>query len=1032
MNPQNSLPAASSSSRIRCRDLRRWSFVLALVVTGAAAPISPTAAEPVSLESHGLRLTLNPRTGLPDQIQTRQNGAIRDWLTSAMRLQVRNQVTTTNADFATVVGNLSASAGEAADWQGRLTELPLQISQRWSATAQGVAWDLDFQGDSARVEHQIQIELPALSTNLHVFTPTERGVMQLAGYPSFKPSPYAANGWDTGSSYVLPLISLFDPQTDQALTVALPADANIPHLQFEWRDARVLTLTLARRGMGGGRPSPLRLLLFTHPADYRSALRSYSDAFPAWFKTSASREQGEGTFYYHHIQDHPEFAEMERQSVRFLWSSFWFTHLGEYLPNLPAWEPYTYAKWWKLGQTMTDAKILTFLGSLRDHGIRTYAYFNLTEYGGAGGKSGGTAEAARILREKFANALIKDAAGHDIPTWEGAMAMNPGSRYALWPFLEDQVRRHLQRLPGLAGFVIDRLDWAGVLDYGHDDGLCMVGARPVENMALPVREGVRGVARLAHAANLKLFVNQFYRIEPLEDADGVCHENDYLPALGYLTPLRPASAWHHSKPYDDDLLSFEAQLKRRLYWALFPQMIAHEFPISQQPPSARAADLLELYAPLFDTLLGKEQVLLPHCIEVTGANDANLFRTPAGRYVASIASRTRFLSRQAVATEPVELVLRVPDAADLQWGHAVSVDGLTPAVRVQATPGLAKIHLAAHGTATMIVLGKDTEPVFDDPRSARLVQTREKFLGRTRPEPPAIHRAAIQSGDRLFIRVAGTHVGTAGPIHVSADGTDLGTVPAQLSRGMVPWKPGAPPETPPQVTLTFTDEGTWFVPERVELIARHQDQTGQRLCVWQPGMAMISSGSASSLSFPLVWSDAPLSAGTARFLSRDRVPNGRWQGQVGAQGVWIPNVTGDNAAQNGWRLEIQTGQTVTWPASTNDDPRVLLPPTGGRPMPTCWFADDHLAFRVVAPDNQPYRLTLYCLDYDRNGRAMDVMLSDDLTVLNTQRVQTAETVAGVRLSWSVRGSMNLELRKVAGFNAVLSGVFIDPEPAREK
>ncbi len=56
---------------------------------------------------------------------------------------------------------------------------------------------------------------------------------------------------------------------------------------------------------------------------------------------------------------------------------------------------------------------------------------------------------------------------------------------------------------------------------------------------------------------------------------------------------------------------------------------------------------------------------------------------------------------------------------------------------------------------------------------------------------------------------------------------------------------------------------------------------------------------------------------------------------------------------------------------------------------------------------------------------MDVTISDDLAVLDTQRIQTADTATGVCLKWSVRGSVNLDVRKVAGFNAVLSGVFVD-------
>jgi hypothetical protein len=48
--------------------------------------------------------------------------------------------------------------------------------------------------------------------------------------------------------------------------------------------------------------------------------------------------------------------------------------------------------------------------------------------------------------------------------------------------------------------------------------------------------------------------------------------------------------------YDSDLAAFEKQLKLRLQFAVFPQMIAHEFPISQQEPNPKAAGMLELYA----------------------------------------------------------------------------------------------------------------------------------------------------------------------------------------------------------------------------------------------------------------------------------------------------------------------------------------------------------------------------------------------------------------------------------------------------
>ena len=784
------------------------------------------------IDGPNLSCGVDPATGLPARMETRLAGAKRDWLLGPARITVRNEVT------------------------GSTSNGPV-ISKRWASTTGGLAWELDFTSETKRVGHEVVLDLPILSSNLAVFTPTERGLMAVQSYPTFKPAPYAAMGWDSVNSYVLPLISVFDPASDHALTVALPADANIPHLQFEWLDAKTLRLTLAHRGMGGGKPSPLKLLFFAHAADYRSALKAYSDAFPEWFKPPLPRGPYEGAFWYHHIQDHPDFAEMARQNARYIWSSFWFTHLGEYLPDEKEWMPYTYAKWWKLGQTMNDDKIRSFVRTMHEHGIGVYAYFNVSEYGGAGGQSGDTASADRILREQFASALVKDAGGKPIPTWEGAMAMNPGQEYALWPFLQEQLRRHLTRLPEIDGFIIDRLDWSSSFDYGHDDGLSMMGDRPAANLAVPIGEAVREVARLAHAAGKRVFVNQFYRVEVLRDVDGVCHENDYLRALGYLTPLRPASAWHMRQPYQGDLLGFEAQLKRRLQWALFPQMIAHQFPISQQAPNAQAADLLEIYTPLFDTLIGKEQVLLPHCVEVAGANDVNLFRDQAGRYIVPVTSRVRFLSRQGLSTESVRVMVRVPDASALKWAYAVSADGPPYQAKLSRKKGAVQITAARHGAAAMLVVGKGPAPGFDERRFASIARTRDRLFGRANPAPKSAGRPALPGVTHSILRVTGTQVGVPGCVRVFSGGKDLGEIPSGSNDVALALPGERLPEKPPVISLATADEGAWFVPTRIELLNKLADGQVQRVAQWQAGATTAGGG------LPLAWCEPELAASVA-------------------------------------------------------------------------------------------------------------------------------------------------------------------------
>src|SRR5208283_1660136 len=154
------------------------------------------------------------------------------------------------------------------------------------------------------------------------------------------------------------------------------------------------------------------------------------------------------------------------------------------------------------------------------------------------------------------------------------------------------------------------------------------------------------------------------------------------------------------KPYSGDLLQFEAKLKRRLQFAVFPQMIAHRFPISQQAPNPRAADFLELYAPLFAALAGKTQVLEPHCVSVSGANDCNLFRDRAGNFVVPVTSRTRFLTRRATTNEQAAVVtIRLPEAQNAGWAQVVSADRAPYPAELKAVGGGVEITLPHYQTA---------------------------------------------------------------------------------------------------------------------------------------------------------------------------------------------------------------------------------------------------------------------------------------------------------------------------------------------
>ena len=285
------------------------------------------------------------------------------------------------------------------------------MTEEWIGTPSGLIWDLSFDGEVKRTGHEVTIDLPVLSPGLKIFTPSDDEIMDVAAVPTYRPVPYAHMGWDTGQAYVLPLVTVMDPKTDQALTVALPPDRNIPHLQVEWIGAKTLRLTLAHRAMGEARPrrcacSSTRIRPIT-----AARLKAYSDDFPAYFRPVV-RHAGRRRSLL--VSPHPGPSGLcgDGPAERAL-------HVVELLVyasgGLPAGRkgvvPVHLRELVEIRQTMSDDKINAFIRDMRAHGISVYAYFNVTEYGGAGDKSGDSVRLGPLLKENFADALVKDVAG---------------------------------------------------------------------------------------------------------------------------------------------------------------------------------------------------------------------------------------------------------------------------------------------------------------------------------------------------------------------------------------------------------------------------------------------------------------------------------------------------------------------------------------------------------------------------------------------------------------------------------------------
>ena len=156
----------------------------------------------------------------------------------------------------------------------------------------------------------------------------------------------------------------------------------------------------------------------------------------------------------------------------------------------------------------------------------------------------------------------------------------------------------------------------------------------------------------------------------------------------------------------------------------------------------------------------------------------------------------------------------------------------------------------------------------------------------------------------------------------------------------------------------------------------------------------------------------------------DAVTGGAWAGKYGALAAWLA----------GHKIEPANGFTLTSAAGGYDwgnaeaDARVLAQPAGstGPKKAVCWTEANQFTMKVGAPDSRRYRLSVYVLDYDKNGRSLEITVkSRDRKLHDRQTATVAETAKGVYLSWEVTGPATITVSKAAGFNAVVSGIFVD-------
>ncbi len=174
---------------------------------------------------------------------------------------------------------------------------------------------------------------------------------------------------------------------------------------------------------------------------------------------------------------------------------------------------------------------------------------------------------------------------------------------------------------------------------------------------------------------------------------------------------------------------------------------------------------------------------------------------------------------------------------------------------------------------------------------------------------------------------------------------------------------------------------------------------------------------------------------TAAPVARDAASGGAWNGKYGAKAAWFPDAKIDPG--NGFSLRVKDAGAHVWGIAEGqkqvlDVPTGLIGPDGrqAKKKAACWTANDSFTLAVKAQTKEPYALTVYLMDYDIRqadwAREMELTVkTKDGRVLDAQKATAEETAKGVYLRWKVTGSVTVEAKKTRGYNAVVSGVFVD-------
>ena len=552
----------------------------------------------------------------------------------------------------------------ARRWKDPVTGDRCILVERFEPTPGSVRWKAEIRGEAGPWSTAIETAFrwPATSaTRFWTAWGDPRGAAADGWSDPCRTAPPADANWCYGGSlfkprdpqtgYIparydvvsIPIACFLEPGQDLGITLALSPEDDLLDLAVRTTSAGDVAFSRLNHRISRDRAVSFTADLVAHAADWRPGLAWMAARYPRYFDPAvSSADDIAGTAAYSTYQGELDVDKLRKMAFRVNWqASYEFPYFGMFLPPCPPDEEWVNTRGVRTSQNSLNA----YYERMRTLDFHVLSYFNVTEFGthlrippppgllpSPLWKDG-----SAFLFAKLGGAILPDADGRPIGSWEGSVAMDPGDP-AYADFLCEQAQRHVDRTPATSGICIDRMDWLRYYNTRKDDGRSWFEGRPARSLLNSWRAVISRIAPIMHRAGKVVYVNNHVkRLDTLRDIDGFYDEFGHLPPSFNLTALlavrRPYLAWTPDsatlRPDPD------GYMQRHLYLGAFPTA---PYPGNDHTilPDAWAERYYLDYGPLLELLRGRKWVLTAHAVSVAGKTAlANLFGVPGG-YVAPV------------------------------------------------------------------------------------------------------------------------------------------------------------------------------------------------------------------------------------------------------------------------------------------------------------------------------------------------------------------------------------------------------------